>query len=83
MEHPFWGGNLLHLAASNGCQRSVFLLLEAKFDPQAKCSQYGNTALHNAKTSGNNKTVAILSGKMTEMPDKTRAQEARAGSDSD
>lgn len=67
MKHPFWGGTLLHTAASNGCQRSIFALLEAKFDPQTKCN-FGKTAIECARPSGNDLTIAILRGRITEMP---------------
>lgn len=67
LQDPFWGGNLLHMAASNGCQRSIFALLEAKFDTSTKCI-FGHTALESAARSGNNTTIAILNGQLTAMP---------------
>lgn len=79
MQHPFWGGNLLHMAASNGCQRSIFALLAAKFDPEAKDDYFGNSALENARRSNNPTTLAILEGRLKVMPEKTWEQELEAG----
>lgn len=73
-QHPFWGGNALHMAASNGSQRAIFALLEAKFDPNVK-DRYGRNAFECAKRCSNEKTLQILQGRIRDMPAKTWMEE--------